>query len=274
MNPEPAQYLLIIGAMKSGTSALFELLSQHPAICPSSVKEPEYFSHGQGHGLHVGRYEDLWDFDPGSHRYALEASTGYTKYPEEPGVPERIAEYGLRPRFIYVLRDPIARIASHVSYAAWGKHGAAVDFTAPNVVNTSRYAMQLDRYAAVFPRETILLLNHAHLQSDPGGVGRTVFDFLQLPLIDLQDSDGPKNAARPRSDWERRLMRSGRIARLAERAPSPVKSAFRRASGARSAPRPEMDEATESRLRDELRSDMSRLNEEWGFDVAGWGFGG
>ena len=35
--------LFIVGQPKSGTSALFSFLKQHPQISPCQVKEPQYF---------------------------------------------------------------------------------------------------------------------------------------------------------------------------------------------------------------------------------------
>ena len=79
-------YVMIIGAMKCGTSSLYEYLIEHPQICPCAIKEPEFFSACQPHGYdangrrvkdHIARYDDLWAFDAARHRYALEASTGH-----------------------------------------------------------------------------------------------------------------------------------------------------------------------------------------------------
>ena len=53
----PEQYALIIGAMKCATTSLFAYLAEHPAIAPSTVKEPEFFSRHQGHRHPVERYE-------------------------------------------------------------------------------------------------------------------------------------------------------------------------------------------------------------------------
>lgn len=271
--PSAEQYALIIGAMKSGTSALFDLLGQHPAVCLSRVKEPEYFSRNQGHGLAVERYADLWQFDPERHRVALEASTGYAKFPQEDGVPERIAAAGLQPKFIYVLRDPIRRIESQVVYGSWGRPGAVADFRDPDALAISRYAEQLDRYTALFPRERILLVDHGALQRDPVGTARTVFAFLDLEPMDIELPGRAKNPARARSQWERRLMRNGRLARIATAAPPGLKAALRRASTRGAPPAPTMPAEVVQELRGALAGDMARLREEWGFEVAHWGFG-
>lgn len=270
--PANDQYALIIGAMKSGTSALFDLISQHPAIAASRVKEPEFFSQHQGHGMPVATYADLWAFDPARHRIALEASTGYAKYPQEQGVADRIAAAGLRPRFIYVLRDPIQRISSQVTYATWGRRGAVADFRDPQAIAFSKYAEQLDQFTSVFPRERILLVDHAQLQRDPTGTAQQVFAFLGLDPLAVTPPPAPKNAARPRSGWERRLMRNGALARLATSAPTGLKRALRSASAKGAAPAPTLPVEVAEELRAELAPDMARLQAEWGFDVAQWGF--
>ena len=79
-------YAIIIGAMKCGTSSLYTYLEGHPEICPAVGKEPEFFSENQAITLQVDNYSDLWSFNESVHKYALEASTGYTKYPTEPNV--------------------------------------------------------------------------------------------------------------------------------------------------------------------------------------------
>src|SRR5262249_47769756 len=107
---QPDAYVMIIGAMKSGTSSLYHYLTQHPEICACVKKEPEFFSAHQLHRYqNVSDYQDLWTFNPAVHRLALEASTGYTKYPEEIDVPRKIHDYGLRPKFIYLVRNPFER---------------------------------------------------------------------------------------------------------------------------------------------------------------------
>ena len=39
----PDNFSIIIGAMKSGTTSLFEVLAQHPEICGAKKKEIDYF---------------------------------------------------------------------------------------------------------------------------------------------------------------------------------------------------------------------------------------
>ena len=136
------RYALIIGAMKCATTSLFAYLAEHPAIAPARVKEPEFFKPTRAHRVAVARYEDLWDFDADRHRYAMEASTGYTKF-DERGAAAAIHAYGIRPRLIYVVRDPFERIESHYNFMlqdpAWAR-----DITDPSLVQTSNYYLYVE----------------------------------------------------------------------------------------------------------------------------------
>ncbi len=76
----PTRFGLIIGAMKSGTTSLFELLAQHPQISASAEKEPSFFNRDSDDD-EWRRYTDLWRWDPSRHLIALEASTSYSKSP-------------------------------------------------------------------------------------------------------------------------------------------------------------------------------------------------
>lgn len=59
---EDTNHAIIIGSMRSGTTSLYKHLSDHTRVCPSKVKEPEFFSKKAKHGIKVDDYEDLWEF--------------------------------------------------------------------------------------------------------------------------------------------------------------------------------------------------------------------
>ena len=111
----PRNFALVIGAMKSGTTSLFEILGQHPEIAPAEVKEPGFFSDAETWDKGWDWYRGLWNWDEKSHHVALEASPAYTTYPARPGVPGRIASVrGASFRFIYLMRNPLTQIPSNV----------------------------------------------------------------------------------------------------------------------------------------------------------------
>ena len=268
----PDGYALIVGAMKSGTTTLYGHLARHPAVCPSKVKEPEFFSRNQGHGAGVERYEDLWDFDPDAHRYAMEASTGYTKFPMETGVPERMREHGLRPKLLYVLRDPFARIESHYNFMTrnrdWG-----LEPTDEHLIHVSRYYQQVERYHRVFPAGNLLLLDFDELRTDPAGLLERVCAFLGIPPIAPEESEGPRNPTRRISRVET-LIRKTPVDAVLRALPSSVKSAGRTALRKLTPATPTMrlDEEQRAVVRRALADDMQELRDVCGFDVGKWGF--
>jgi hypothetical protein len=175
----PDNFAFIIGGMKCGTTSLFEILSQHPQICPSKQKEPDYFVKERDEKARDD-YLALWDWNAGSHVVALESSVAYSKAPYITGVPERIYQSGLgKYRFIYMLRDPIARIESQVRHGLFAGWGKSLDAGIPeDAVDFSRYAMQLDNYLKYFPKNDVILILLEEFKSDPHTVLSRICKFL------------------------------------------------------------------------------------------------
>jgi hypothetical protein len=76
-----ARFAIIIGAMKSGTTSLFEYLAGHPMLAPCREKEPDFFARDERWRRGRSWYEGLWRPAPPADGFALEASTSYTKLP-------------------------------------------------------------------------------------------------------------------------------------------------------------------------------------------------
>lgn len=182
----------IIGAAKTGTTSLHYYLSQHPEIQMSTNKEPNFFS-GPENGIpypnkrvsKLTDYERL--FDP-AFRVRGEASVGYTNHPRRQGVPKRIKELVPDAKFIYLVRDPVARTVSQYHYrvAAEGERRslreALSDLSDPRSIYTcpSMYGTQMELYLDHFPQERILVLEQADLLSDRLSTLRSVFTFLSV----------------------------------------------------------------------------------------------
>jgi hypothetical protein len=266
-------YLIIIGAMKCGTSSLFSYLAAHLSICPCVTKEPEFFSQYQRHRRQgVAAYEDLWTFDPNVHRYALEASTGYTKYPSERDVPKRMHSYGINPKFIYVVRNPYDRILSQYRhYLMWlPEFHPSTPLSADDFVHLSDYYLQLEQYRRYFPRNSFLILDFDELRSAPQAALEKVYGFLDIPPGPCAPASYKVHNAAP--SMAEVLVARSRSLQLATRClPRPV-----RHWGARIVSRmmkqKNFTAAERNQIHKQLADSMRRFRQEYGFDVRKWGW--
>ncbi len=274
--PPVDAHAMIIGAMKCSTSSLYDYLCQHPAVCPCRVKEPEFFSRKQLHGLSASleSYGELWRFNSKVHRLALEASTGYTKYPYEECVPETIYASGLKPLFIYVVRDPFARIESHYNFIRNSTSYWVPDsLTNKHMVELSMYHMQLERYACLFGRQRILVLRMEDLQQRLPEMRHRVFDFLQLEETTTLPEQLPRlNDSARQSKLERRLRRRG-LGPILDAPPRAVRGKLLQLMGrAQPVGRRRFTPTERAEVRRLLAHDMRQLSKDYGIDVADWGF--
>lgn len=274
----PSRFGLIIGAMKCGTTSLFNHLASHPAVASSREKEPNYFCAEDFSPDTLGDYFRLWDWQPGVHEVAIEASVNYTKIPTMPDCAERIAQCkGLDVRFIYCMRHPIDRIVSHVY------HGVHMGWTKPleegvseHVINCSRYAMQLAPYVSTFGRERILLLVLEDFEKAPARHLRRVCEFLEIdPDVELPGVAVPHNRAASHfveHPFWTRLRDVGPVRTLSRVVPPGLRQSLRRWTGLRSQARRELTPPERARVLAELAADLERLWRDHGIDPARtWG---
>src|SRR3954471_20731855 len=168
----------IIGAPKAGTTSLHHYLDQHPEIQMSAVKEPQFFSgppdgipYRMGRIEDLSRYEELFDK---AVRVRGEATAEYAVSPRRAGVPERIGEMVPEAKFVYLVRNPVARTLSNykMMVALKGERRslreALGDFSVLRPLSTapSLYAAQLELYLQRFPEDRILVLDQAQLRAD------------------------------------------------------------------------------------------------------------
>lgn len=182
----------VIGAPKAGTTSLHHYLDQHPQVQMSAIKEPRYFV-VSGDGLpapleqvkDLAEYESL--FDPGV-GVRGESSSDYTTHPRRCGAPERIRELIPGSKFVYLVRDPVARTISHfkMRVAAGGESRplpvALSDLDDPDspYIWPSLYASQLERYLRHFPSERFLIVDQADLLQDRRSTLTEIFEFLDV----------------------------------------------------------------------------------------------
>jgi hypothetical protein len=175
--------VMIIGAMKCGTTTLADLLKAHPEVDLCKQKEPEFFSKHPDPLAALPDYHAL--FDPTAKRLHAEASTGYTFLPHfRLDVPDLVHDYNPEVKLIYLVRDPIQRTVSHYMHVY---ERGYIDLsiteavrTLPLMVNVSRYATQVKPWIERFGRGSVLILDFADLIKDRAAVLKRVADHLGI----------------------------------------------------------------------------------------------
>lgn len=174
--------LIIIGAMKSGTTSLHYYLKQHPDIFMSEPKELDFFVAERNWSKGLDWYETHFTE---STPIRGESSTFYSRCHLYPGVPERMHSVIPDARLIYVLRDPVDRIPSQYRQRIlMGNEDRAFvdaleDLNDDNVyLNDSRYYMQLEQFLPFYPKERILVLSFEELRDQRLATLKKTFQFL------------------------------------------------------------------------------------------------
>ena len=179
---------LLIGAAKSATTSLSNALSQHPDICFSDPKEPQFFSDENWRG-NLDNYHS--SFKKNSTKLFGEGSTNYSKFPHyNKNIHQDVFEYNPQMKIIYMMRHPIDRIVSHYIHAYNRGHEPISNInkalTSNNhYIDTTRYAMQIEPYISHFGKHNILMLFFEDFISKPQHVLDSTFEFLGVDRISV-----------------------------------------------------------------------------------------
>ena len=181
---------MIIGAMKSGTTTLANILSGHPDVCFCLVKEPHFFSKTENWQCNLDTYRSL--YAPTGNQLCGEASTTYTCYPEfNKAVWKSLHEFNPRLKLIYIMRHPVDRIVSHyVHNFQRGYTSSSFEEDAirnPTYLNRTRYFTQVRPYIEHFGREQVLLLTFEEFQLDKKATLNRIAGFLGIDFSKFHD---------------------------------------------------------------------------------------
>jgi hypothetical protein len=222
--------LLIIGAERCGTSSMYEVLRQHPAVFSAILprKEVHYFDYNYTRGLHwyqchfpLRARTVLATRGIGAPPVAFEASPTYMCHPL---APERIHRDLPGVKLLVMLRDPVARAySSHVMRTGRGfetepferaleledtrlageterilADPAYVGYNWRHYAYRTRgqYAEQLEHWGRLFGRDQIHVIDSSDYFADPGPVYDQVLDFLGLPHVGHPVFERPSTRSR------------------------------------------------------------------------------
>ena len=249
------RYLLILGAMKCGTTALFQALRQHPEILPSAEKEPAYWIQEEARQQGLAGFRPLWaHHGPNPTAWRMEASTGYAKIPVRPSPAPVLAGQDAEFRFIYVTRNPLERIRSQYEHSlaeGWFKKPIH-EFLHPAAVWFSKYHLQLQPFVDWFGKERIHVLSYEELCADAGTALQGIANFLEIDagamppgLPRANDSRGYRN--KRTAQTQVKGSHDGGLQQRLDRdvTPTPEQASF---------------------IREALAEDLAAFEREWGID--------
>jgi hypothetical protein len=195
---------VIIGAMKAGTTTLFEQLALQTGVFMPAMKELDFFIAERNWRRGLDWYAAQFAAAP-EQAILGEASPNYTKAASFKGVPERLHELIPNAKLIYLLRDPVARMRSQYAHSVLSGRErqspeAAITETS-GYLDTSLYGAQLVLYRRLFPEEQILVVLTEEMRDDPTGFLERVQGFLGLPTIEVPDPTRRANVTAERRGY-------------------------------------------------------------------------
>jgi hypothetical protein len=267
--------VIVIGAQKCGTSALHAYLAVHPEVSMSRPKELDFFIAERNWRRGPAWYRR--HFDP-SCPVRGESSPNYTAYPTWRGVPQRMADVVPDVRLIYLVRDPLDRIASQWIHN-WSirreRLPPAPAISRPSTyLHRSRYMFQLEQFLERFPSERILVLDQRDLLRRRIETLEQVFTFLGIdrsfrhPAFEreVHASQVKRRMSVPVAALERLV----RHVPLARKVPMSVIRRVDRMVPRPSIERPDIMAALEPEALELLREDARKLRAFTGLSLSHW----
>jgi len=270
--------LVILGAQKCGTTSLHNYLEAHPEISMSRLKETNFFLEDVNWGRGLEWYAT--QFDP-SARVRGEGSPDYTNLPDSNGTAERMQRVIPGARLVYLVRDPLERIASHyVHLRAAGLERRTFEqaVAAPDseYVTRSRYARQLEPFLRCFSQERVLVETRERLLNDRLGTLKRIFAFVGVDDSFVSTDfdriwEQTEGKGRGYSVAFRAAMRvKGRAGWLPQSIRWPVQRLLRSRLAGRPIERPTYDDDFLELMRERLLEDVNELRRLSGLDLEGW----
>jgi hypothetical protein len=206
---------IVVGAPRCGTTSLHYYLRQHPQICMSAIKEPNFFLFGPAGEAFIGEasivrksvrtiqeYAQLFR-RTSQHRAVGEVSPLYLSV--RPSAQQILATCGLV-QILCLLRSPAERAWSHFLHA-FPEHAGAeatevfADLvhaemargpnrdpyeTRTHLVTVGLYAEQVRHYRELFGEERVLAMLTEDLESDTAGTLARITDFVGVERHELE----------------------------------------------------------------------------------------
>jgi len=287
----------VVGAPKCGTTAICAYLGQHPEVFIPRIKEINFFGSDLT-GLRSARNlsEYLAFFEPGDGKCCGEGSTWYLF---SKTAASEIHRHNPSAKIIIMLRDPVEAMYSLHNQLLYNGNEDIRDFgqalaaeedrknglrippgcRRPEALLYSqafRFTEQVERYFSLFNREKVHVIIYDDFRADPVSSYHKTVEFLGL----LSAGDPDAKVVNPSKYARNRALRSlyqdpspatQAIARIL--LPQGLRQKLRQGImrlNTREAPRPSMDPALRTSLKENLAEEVRALSKLLGRDLSIW----
>ncbi len=295
---------LIIGAAKSGTTALYAYLKQHPDIYMSTVKEPRFFAFEgetlnfkgpRGHGdrfnqetiTDLKQYQSLFNAVK-AEKAIGEASPAYLSSAEKAS--ERIHHYVPDVKLIAILRQPAERAYSAFLHTVRSGRETNLNFESVLSLEENRihehwgaiwqhkrlgfYYDQLLPYYQLFSKDQLKVYLYDDLQANATALLKDIFVFLDVDTTFMPDVSRRVNVSGiPRSRWLHEFLKSpnNNLRDLMKPLiPKDLRKSLVRKAKSSNLLRPEIPEEVRDRLTLEYKDDILKLQDLIQRDLSAW----
>ena len=197
-----------IGAIKSGTTWIYECLQEHPQVClaPKDQAKIAFFLKSSPLKEEIDQYQS---FLPSKNCELIgDFHVAYMKREESA---ERIKRHNPDIKLIVCFRNPIEMVYSLYRYAKFSKHKNWESFeqglkVEPAMLESGFYYKYLEKFFSNFPKENILVLIYEDIWKDKVKFIQQIYKFLGV-----NDSFVPQTAHLKVNLTKFKLTRLGRF---------------------------------------------------------------
>ena len=215
---------MCIGAAKSGTTSLYDILKQHSDIFLPTFKEPHFFDIPSVYKNGIDWYKKMY-FQKVRNEKCIGDFTPTYLFDEH--APERILnDLGANVKFIIILRNPIDRAYSHYLHSKRDEHenlsfkdalyieknrvnkSDYLSYLRLSYIGQGMYYQMLTRYFKFFPRDNFLIINfEEEFVSQRENTINKILNFLELNSEDLDINISSNKSSEAKFKWLKKVMK-------------------------------------------------------------------
>jgi hypothetical protein len=218
---------MCLGAAKSGTTTLYDILRQHPDVYIPSFKEPHFFDIPENFNNGIRWYEKNY-FKDANTKVVADFTPSYFFDKE---APKRIFEsLGGKVKFVVILRNPVDRAYSHYLHSKRDDHedlefkealmnessrlkkyeenGDYLSYLRQSYVSQGLYSDMLERYLEYFSLDNFLFIQFEEefIKHREETIIK-ILNFLEIDNFDLKIDIKSNPASKEKSKTLKRIMK-------------------------------------------------------------------